>query len=95
MSRNKLNKKFNDKKKLEKDLPKKLSKLYDQGIFLSSCFKNDVKSKKYGIAKKRYMDIINKAEKDIQSIKNIINELEEECLKSQKRKKLGNINNEQ
>lgn len=59
-----------------------------QGTYYVSCLEKDVSNKAYKVAKKRYKDLLDHAQNTIKDIKSLIEELEKETIKANKKEKL-------
>jgi uncharacterized protein (DUF488 family) len=77
------------RKRLESHLLSDLGPLSSQGTFFDFCVEKDTKNKKFAIAKKRYIDLLEHAEKTIKQIKDLVDLMEKESAKEQKRSKLS------
>lgn len=89
MRHNRHKKQSADRKRLENSLIKDLGPLSARGTFFDSCVQKDIKDKKYNIAKKRYIDVLDDAEEMIKKIRKMIDSMESESSKEQKRAKLS------
>lgn len=89
MRHNRHKKQSADRKRLENALIKDLGPLAARGTFFDSCVQKDVNDKKYKVAKKRYIEVLEGAEKMIKKIKEMIDLMESESNKEQKRAKLS------
>lgn len=94
MKHNRHKKQSNNRRKMELSLIKDLSPLSNQGSFLNFCMNEDAKSKKYKNAKKRYLALLDHAEKRIKDIKEMIEIMEKESIKEQKHSKLAELDKE-
>jgi len=77
------------RKRLESSLVQGLSPLYAQGTFFDACVQKNANDKKLKIAKKRYHDLLDHAEDTIKQIKKVIEEMELQSAKEQKKLKLS------
>lgn len=91
MKHNRHKKQSINRKKFESSLIRDLSPLVAQGTFFDSCVDKDATSKKYQIAKKRYLDLLTHAEGTIKEIKKMVELMESESIKEQKRSKLAEV----
>lgn len=91
---NKNKKAFANRRRLESILIQDLYPLTTRGSHLNSCMEKDANSQKYKIAKKRYLDLLNDAESNIKKIKNMIELMEKDSIKTQKKEKLKELDEE-
>lgn len=89
MKHNRHKKQSINRKRLESLLLGDLSPLSGQGTFFDSCVQKNVLDNKFKIAKKRYIDLLDRAEQNIKSIKLIIEQMEADSAKEQKKSKLA------
>lgn len=82
------------RKKLENGLSIGLKPIASQGNFLSSCLESNPDDKKYQIAKKRYLALLEQAEEGIKKIREIVDEMELVAIQEKKREKLLEQNQE-
>jgi len=90
--RKKVEKSFRDRKKLETSLINDLVNIQKLGSFLNVCMNDDAKNTKYEIAKKRYVDLLDKTTSALNHLKKVITKQEKDLQRDQTRDKLRKAN---
>ncbi len=90
--RKKVEKSFRDRKKLETSLINDLVNIQKLGSFLNVCMNDDAKNTKYKIAKKRYVDLLDKTTSALNHLKKVITKQEKDLQRDQTRDKLRKAN---